>query len=195
LVAATNRDLEKMVAAREFRSDLYYRLNVFPIRIPPLRERREDIPLLVSYFVERFAKQMQKRIDSIPAGVMKALKASHWPGNIRELENLIERAVILTRGSSLEAPLAEFQTTNTELPAGDLHETEQVARERTRSRSERDSVADEYARKQRDAIVRALTESKGRVGGPDGAAVRLGMNRTTLLARMKKFGIDRRQYD
>jgi formate hydrogenlyase transcriptional activator len=194
LVAATNRDLEEMVANREFRSDLYYRLHVFPIRIPPLRERKEDIPLLVSYFVERFAKQMQKRIDRIPGAVMKALTACHWPGNIRELENLIERAVILTRGRSLEAPLAEFQTTNTELPLGDLHKAKQVARERTNSRSERNIVAEEYARKQHDAMVRALTESKGLVGGPDGAAAHLGINRTTLLARMKKFGIDRRQY-
>ena len=105
LVAATNRDLEQMVADREFRNDLYYRLNVFPIRIPPLRERKEDIPLLVGYFVNRFAKRMEKRIDSIPAVMMKGLTAWEWPGNIRELENFIERAVILTRGRSLEAPL------------------------------------------------------------------------------------------
>jgi formate hydrogenlyase transcriptional activator len=195
LVAATNRDLEKMVAAREFRSDLYYRLHVFPIRIPPLRERNEDIPLLVSYFVERFAKQMQKRIDSVPAAVMKALKGWHWPGNIRELENFVERAVILTRGRLLEAPIADLQKTKTEEPApSDLHETKYVAGEGTTSRNDKSRVADEYARKQRAGIVRALTESKGRVGGPDGAAVRLGMNRTTLLARMKKFGIDRREY-
>ena len=109
LIAATNRDLEKMVANREFRSDLYYRLNVFPIRIPPLRERREDISLLVSYFVQKFAKQMQKRIDSIPVGVMKGLSAWEWPGNIRELENFIERAVILTHGNSLVAPLSELR--------------------------------------------------------------------------------------
>jgi transcriptional regulator with GAF, ATPase, and Fis domain len=109
LIAATNRDLEKMVAAHEFRSDLYYRLHVFPIGIPPLRERKEDIPLLVSYFVEKFAKQMSKKIDSIPAAVMKGLKTWEWPGNIRELENLIERAVILTRGRSLEAPLSELR--------------------------------------------------------------------------------------
>src|SRR5215469_14444128 len=105
LVAATNRDLEKMVAAREFRSDLFYRLNVFPIRIPPLRDRKDDIPLLVSFFVQKFAKQMQKRIDSIPVATMKALTAWEWPGNIRELENFIERAVILTKGESLAAPL------------------------------------------------------------------------------------------
>jgi formate hydrogenlyase transcriptional activator len=195
LVAATNRDLEKMVAAREFRSDLYYRLNVFPIRIPPLRERREDIPLLVSYFVERFAKQMQKKIDTIPAAVMKALKAWDWPGNIRELENLIERAVILTRGRSLEAPLAELTKANKdESPHTDRYEITPVAGRAITSQTDKSRAADEYARKQRDAIVGALTESKGRVGGADGAALRLGLNRTTLLARMKKFGIDPRQY-
>ena len=109
LIAATNCDLEKMVAARQFRSDLYYRLNVFPIRIPPLRERKEDLPLLVGYFVHKFAKRMQKRIDSIPAVMLKGLAAWDWPGNIRELENFIERAVILTRGRSLEAPLSELR--------------------------------------------------------------------------------------
>ena len=109
LVAATNRDLEKMIANREFRSDLFYRLNVFPIRIPPLRERREDIPLLVSYFVQKFAQEMQKRIDSVSVAMMKGLTAWDWPGNIRELENFIERAVILTRGKSLEAPLGELR--------------------------------------------------------------------------------------
>src|SRR6201984_1442542 len=113
LVAATNRDLEKMIAAREFRSDLYYRLNVFPIRIPPLRERKPDIPLLVSYFVQKFAKQMQKKIESIPTSVMKELTAWEWPGNVRELENFIERAVILSRGRSLAAPLAELRNTPT----------------------------------------------------------------------------------
>jgi len=109
LVAATNRDLEEMIFAREFRSDLYYRLNVFPIRIPPLRERKEDIPLLVGYFVNKFAKRMEKRIDSIPAVTLKRLTAWEWPGNIRELENFMERAVILTRGRSLEAPLSELR--------------------------------------------------------------------------------------
>jgi formate hydrogenlyase transcriptional activator len=117
LVAATNRDLEKMIADREFRSDLYYRLHVFPIRIPPLRERKEDIPQLVSYFVQKFARQMQKKIDSISPAVMKGLTAWDWPGNIRELENFIERAVIVTRSSSLEAPLGELRRTNTiEMP-------------------------------------------------------------------------------
>ena len=109
LIAATNCDLEEMVAARQFRSDLYYRLNVFPIRIPPLRERKEDLPLLVGYFVNKFAKRMEKRIDSIPAVMLKGLAAWDWPGNIRELENFMERAVILTRGRSLEAPLSELR--------------------------------------------------------------------------------------
>src|SRR5208337_1336701 len=112
LVAATNRDLEKMVASREFRADLFYRLNVFPIRIPPLRERREDIVLLAKYFVQKLAKQMEKKIESVPASVIKGLMAWDWPGNIRELENFIERAVILTRGKTLEAPLSELRKAN-----------------------------------------------------------------------------------
>lgn len=195
LVAATNRDLEKMVANREFRSDLYYRLNVFPIRIPPLRDRQEDIPLLVNHFVQKFAKEMQKRIEAVPAAAMKGLTTWDWPGNIRELENFIERAVILTRGKSLEAPLAELRKTSTEgSPHADLHQHKQVAGERTDSRSDKSSVADEYARKQRDEIVRALTACKGQVGGADGAAARLGMSRTTLLSRMKRFGIYPKQY-
>jgi formate hydrogenlyase transcriptional activator len=195
LVAATNRDLETMIANKEFRSDLYYRLNVFPIRIPALRDRKEDIPLLVSHFVQKFAKEMQKPIEAIPTAVMKGLRAWDWPGNIRELENFIERAALLTRGKSLEAPLAELRKTNTEaFVHTDMHEVKQVAGERTNSRSDKGSVADEYERKQRDQIIRALTACKGRVGGADGAAARLGMNRTTLLSRMKKFGIYPKQY-
>jgi formate hydrogenlyase transcriptional activator len=200
LVAATNRDLEKMIAAREFRSDLYYRLHVFPIRIPPLRERREDIPLLVSYFVQKFAKQMQKKIEGIPAATMKRLTAWEWPGNIRELENLMERAVILTRGKSLEAPLAELRKLNTDEPAhvAAAQGQEDIARIVKETISALDSkksvVGDDHAKQQREEIVRALTESKGRVGGAEGAAARMGVNRTTLLARMKKFGIDPRQY-
>jgi formate hydrogenlyase transcriptional activator len=196
LVAATNRDLEEMVAKKEFRSDLFYRLNVFPIRIPPLRDRREDIPLLVSYFVQKFAKEMQKSIEAVPAAAMKGLTAWDWPGNIRELENFIERAVLLTRGKSLEAPLAELRkTTRMEgSPDTDLRRVKQVAGERTNSQGDETSVADEYARKQRDQIVQALAACKGRVGGADGAAVRLGMNRTTFLSRMKKFGIYAKQY-
>ena len=197
LIAATNRDLEKMVAAHEFRSDLYYRLNVFPIRIPSLRERKEDIPLLVSYFVEKFAKQMQKKIDSIPAAVMKGLKAWEWPGNIRELENLVERAVILTRGRSLEAPLSELRKVKVddgERTPADQDNIARIVKETIKALHANRTVADQDTKKQRDAIVRALTESKGRVGGTDGAAARMGINRTTLLARMKKLGIDPRDY-
>jgi formate hydrogenlyase transcriptional activator len=198
LVAATNRDLETMIAAREFRSDLYYRLNVFPIRIPPLRERREDIPLLVSYFVERFAKRMQKKIDSIPATVMNALKTWEWPGNIRELENFIERAVILTRGRSLDAPLAELQKVTINDSKGaeaDHGDIARIVKETVNALHGTSSVADERTNKERDAIVRALSQTKGRVGGANGAAALLGIRRTTLLARMKKLGIDPRQYD
>jgi len=201
LVAATNRDLEKMIADREFRRDLFYRLNVFPIRISPLRERREDIPLLVSYFVQKFAKQMQKKIDSVPLAVMKGLAAWEWPGNIRELENFIERAVILTRGKALEAPLSELRKANAEIqPAptqqpASRDDIARIVKETIRTLNDKSDVADdEFARKQREEIVHALTESKGRVGGPDGAAARMGINRTTLLARIKKLRIDPRQY-
>ena len=195
LVAATNRDLEEMIAAREFRSDLYYRLHVFPIRIPPLRERKEDIPPLVSYFVQKFAKQMQKQIEAISPAVMRGLTAWDWPGNIRELENFMERAVIVTRGKSLDPPLGELRKTNTiELPRSDQREISQSAGDTTNSRSDRISVVDEYKRKQRDEIIWALTTCKGRVGGADGAAARLGMNRTTFVSRMRKFGIYAKQH-
>ncbi len=198
LIAATNRDLEKMIANREFRSDLFYRLNVFPIRIPPLRERKEDIPLLVSYFVQKFAKQMQRKIETIPAAAMKGLTAWEWPGNIRELENFIERAVILTRGKALDAPLGELRKPRAEAPAQNEQPTQdhiaRIVKETISALNGKKDLADEYAKKQREEIVDALTESKGRVGGDDGAAARLGINRTTLISRMKKFGIDPRQY-
>jgi formate hydrogenlyase transcriptional activator len=195
LVAATNRDLEKMIAHREFRSDLYYRLHVFPIRIPPLGERKEDIPQLVSYFVQKFAKQMQKKIDAISPAVMRGLTAWDWPGNIRELENFIERAVIVTRGRSLEPPPGELRRTNTvEIPRFEERKLEPIAGEKTNSQNDKASVADEYEKKQRDEIIRALTACRGRVGGADGAAARLGMHHPTLLARMKKFAIYAKQY-
>jgi formate hydrogenlyase transcriptional activator len=187
-----------MVANREFRSDLFYRLNVFPIRIPPLRERREDIPLLVSYFVQKFAKEMQKKIGTIPTATMKGLAAWEWPGNIRELENFVERAVILTRGQSLEAPLSELRKPSTDAaPATAQPAQEDIARivkETINAALNGKRATDEYAQKQREEIVRALTESKGRVGGADGAAARMGIHRTTLITRMKKLGIDPRQY-
>jgi len=196
LIAATNRDLEKMVAHKEFRSDLYYRLNVFPIRIPPLRERREDIPLLVSYFVQKFAKQMQKKIDAIPVSVSKGLTAWDWPGNIRELENFIERAVILTRGKSLEAPLSELRKHGIEAPAVQTPQDDiaRIVKETITALNGKKDFSDEFAKRQREEIIQALTESKGRVGGADGAATKMGLNRTTLLARIKKYGIDPRRY-
>jgi formate hydrogenlyase transcriptional activator len=201
LVAATNRDLEEMIAAREFRSDLYYRLNVFPIRVPPLRERKQDIPLLVSYFVQKFAKRMQKKIENIPAAVMKALTVWEWPGNVRELENLVERAVILTRGRSLAAPLAELRKVATDEPktaarntAANHDDIARIVKETISALHGNRGAASDRTKKQRDQIVRALTEVKGRVGGAGGAAARMQMNRTTLLARMKKLGIDPRDY-
>jgi formate hydrogenlyase transcriptional activator len=169
LVAATNRDLNKMIENREFRSDLYYRLNVFPIRIPPLRERPEDIPLLVRYFTQKYARRMEKQIESIPAAVMKKLSSWHWPGNIRELENFIERSVILTHGLALRAPISEMTANgNGTAPVG---------------------VSDGS---EREKILRALKDARGRVAGADGAAARMGIKRTTLISRMKKLGIQPR---
>src|SRR5271155_3314911 len=195
LVAATNRDLERMVADRDFRSDLFYRLKVFPIRIPSLRERKEDIPLLVSYFAQKFAKQMQKQIESVPSVAMKALTAWEWPGNIRELENFIERAVILTRGKALEAPLTELRKPETATAAdAAVDRNNRTARKATSSRPNVNAGAEEYERKQREEIVDALNACKGRVGGSDGAATRLGINRTTLLYRMRKLGIYAKLY-
>ncbi len=169
LVAATNRDLEKMIESREFRSDLYYRLNVFPIRIPPLRERPEDIPLLVRYFAQKYGRRMEKQVESVPAAAMKKLATWHWPGNIRELENFIERSVILTHGAALQVPIGELTNGAKLNPVSG-----------TRDASERDE------------ILRVLKGARGRVGGPEGAAARLGLKRTTLISRMKKLGINPR---
>jgi formate hydrogenlyase transcriptional activator len=195
LVAATNRNLEKMVADREFRSDLFYRLNVFPIRIPSLRERKEDIPLLVSYFVQKLAKQMRKEIESIPSAVMKGLTAWEWPGNIRELENFIERAVILTRGKALEVPLTELHKIGTEMAVdAAVVNKKRAARKAITSGPNINADAEEYEKKQRDGIIQALTACRGRVGGTDGAAIRLGISRTTLIYRMRKLGIYAKLY-
>jgi formate hydrogenlyase transcriptional activator len=171
LVAATNRDLDKMIADREFRSDLYYRLNVFPIRIPPLRERPEDIPLLVRYFTQKYARRMEKQIDSIPQSAIKKLTEWHWPGNIRELENFVERAVILTRGSSLQFPLGELRSAS------------------SAKSSSRATVVVDGNDDRPDDLMRVLEETGWQVGGRDGAAARLGLKRTTLISRMKKLGI------
>jgi len=200
LVAATNRDLEKMVAESEFRRDLYYRLNVFPIRIPPLRERREDIPLLVRFFVHKLARRMQKRIETIPAAAMKTLINWEWPGNIRELENFVERAVILTRGRSLEVPIAELHkpTSDSFVPNsnGRQDEISRIVRETISeiSKGTTRGATQEHHDTERQAIMRVLRETKGRVGGADGAAARMAINRTTLLSRIKKFGINPRHF-
>ena len=171
MVAATNRDLEKMIEERQFRSDLYYRLNVFPIRIPPLRERVEDIPLLVRYFAEKFARQMQKPIESIPSSTMAQLQSWHWPGNVRELENLIERAVILSTGTALQVPMSEMK-----LPAVAVAPPPPDTTL---------SAAD------REHIIKTLRETRGVLAGPNGAASRLGVKRSTLQYKMKKLGITR----
>jgi formate hydrogenlyase transcriptional activator len=170
LVAATNRDLEKMMENREFRSDLYYRLNVFPIRIPPLRERPEDIPLLARYFIQKHGRRMNKEIESIPAAAMRKLSSWHWPGNIRELENFIERSVILTHGTALQAPIGELSNNGRTTPVAGTREANE-----------------------RDEAIRVLKITNGRVAGPDGAAARMGIKRTTLISRMKKLGIDPRK--
>jgi formate hydrogenlyase transcriptional activator len=174
LVAATNRDLTALVEDRQFRADLFYRLNVFPITVPPLRERRDDIPLLVRYFTQQYARRMNRRITTIPSETLSALTRYHWPGNIRELQNFIERAVILTRGTTLEAPVRELKR------AAPKAQTEPAAA----------SGVATLAEAEKEAILRALEESGGRVGGERGAAARLGMKRTTLQAKMRKLGIE-----
>jgi len=199
LVAATNRDLESMIANREFRTDLYYRLNVFPIRIPPLRKRREDIPVLARYFAQKFAQQMEKRIETIPSAALKALMDWDWPGNVRELANIIERAVILTRGGALEVPLQELRRGYVEQSTAttahrDRDSIARIVKETLDALDETKGAVDEFANKQREQIVNALTDTKGRVGGQQGAAARLGLNRTTLLSRMKKFSISAKQF-
>jgi formate hydrogenlyase transcriptional activator len=168
ILAATHRDLKKMVEANEFRSDLFYRLNVFPITLPPLRQRRDDIPRLIRYFVAKYARKMDKHIDTIPTEAMKKLQNWSWPGNVRELENIIERSVILTAGSELHVPTSEFESA----PAGEIETT-----------SLRDT--------ERDHIVKILRESNWILSGPKGAAARLGVKRTTLQYKIKKLGIIR----
>jgi formate hydrogenlyase transcriptional activator len=171
LIAATNRDLSQMVAENRFRSDLFYRLNVFPITIPPLRERPEDIPVLVRFFANKFAGRMKKQIKTIPAEAVAALRRYHWPGNIRELENMIERAVILSSGAELEISLSQLKAAAPidATPISTLEDAE------------------------RQHILRALEETDWVIGGPHGAASRLGMKRTTLHSRMQRLGISRQR--
>jgi len=170
LVAATSRNLLEMVDKREFRSDLYYRLNVFPLTVPPLRERREDIPLLARYFAEKYSRRMKKRIGTIPADTMQALTRYHWPGNIRELQNFIERAVILSKATTLQAPLGELERLAEKSPIQNVRRVVTT---------------------DRDQILEALTAANWVLGGPGGAAERLGLKRTTLLYRMRRLDITR----
>jgi formate hydrogenlyase transcriptional activator len=171
LIAATNRDLSTMVEEQKFRSDLFYRLNVFPVRVPPLRERAEDIPMLVRHFVQHFGRRMKRTIETIPGETMDALIRYSWPGNIRELQNLIERAVILSRGPVLQVPLGDFESRTTPGQVNGKHQTLEDA--------------------ERAHILATLKETRWVLSGPSGAARRLGMNRSTLQFRMKKLGIVR----
>jgi len=171
LIAATNRDLAMRVAAHEFRSDLFYRINVFPVRVPPLRDRRADIPMLVRYFVDKFSRRMDRRIETISSETMNALMNWHWPGNVRELENFIERSVILSDSTALHAPLAELIEAN---------------------RGNSSDYTLENA--EREHIIRVLRETGGVIGGPEGAAHRLGLKRTTLQSKIQKLGIRREDY-
>jgi formate hydrogenlyase transcriptional activator len=179
LIAATNRDLGAMVGQQKFRSDLFYRLNVFPIRVPPLRERCEDIPLLVRHFALQFARRMNKRIASIPSETMSTLGDYHWPGNIRELQNVIERAVILSSGPVLKVAVADLETNGA--PGAGPQSTVQ-------NHGKIQRVLEETERRQ---VLAALEESGWVVAGPKGAAAHLGMKRSTLQARMQKLGIAR----
>jgi len=172
IVAATNRNLKQMVEEQKFRSDLYFRLNVFPLTVLPLRERREDIPLLTRYFVQKYAKRIGRDIDTIPESILEALTNYDWPGNIRELQNVLERSVILTKGSVLQVAVPELIGNASALPV--------------RGKSSAESYNAE-----RERILKALEEAKGLVGGPNGAAARLGLKRTTLQSRMRKHNIAR----
>jgi formate hydrogenlyase transcriptional activator len=168
VIAATHRDLKQMVEEGTFRSDLYYRLHVFPLLVPPLRERRDDIPLIVRHFVDKYVQRMNRRIETVPARTMEVLASYHWPGNVRELQNFIERAVILSPGTSLRAPLDDLKQDTTQASTTIFSTLEEMEREH---------------------VLRALRESNWVTGGPHGAAVRLGMKRTTLAYRIRKLGI------
>jgi len=179
LVTATSRDLPRMVATREFRADLYYRLNVFPLRVPPLRERSGDIPLLVHHFVQQYAERMGKRITTIPSETMDVLLRHSWPGNVRELQNVIERAVILSTGKVLRPSLDELQ------PSFQTEEAVGADKKGQQTTTLKDM--------EREHVIQALAATNWVVGGPEGAAARLGLQRTTLIAKMQKLGITRAQ--
>jgi formate hydrogenlyase transcriptional activator len=183
LIAATNRDLEALVNEQKFRSDLYYRLNVFPVRVPSLRERPEDIPLLVRHFVQQFTRQLGKTIDAIPAETMSALIRYPWPGNIRELQNVIERAAILTNGPVLTVRSEDLRAPNQPPASATL-----AARNGVPVPSA-GNIRESLEEAERQQILAALEKSNWIVAGPDGAAARLGMKRSTLQSRMQKLGI------
>ena len=186
LIAATNRDLAALVAEQKFRQDLFYRLDVFPIHVPPLRERREDIPMLVRHFAQQFARRMKKGIDTIPAETMEALTRYEWPGNIRELQNLIERAVILSTGPTLNVPISAVAAETNSSAVARSAEADLSASARS---AERDLETLEHA--DRRHIINALERSNWVIAGPGGAAARLGLKRSTLQFRMRKLGIVR----
>ena len=181
LIAATNRDLEAMVAEQKFRSDLFFRLNVFPIQVPPLRERHGDIPLLVRHFAQQFSKRMNKTIDTISSATMDALSRYHWPGNIRELQNVIERAVITSAGPVLKVDVADLKISKSSSPA------EKSSAQGSTNGGLRDTLEET----ERQQILKALKQSNWVVAGPKGAATKLGMKRSTLQLRMSKLGISR----
>lgn len=196
VIAATHRNLTDLVASNEFRRDLYYRLNVFPILVPPLRERREDIPLLVDYFVQKYSRQMQKHIDRVSETTLNALVSWSWPGNIRELENFIERAVILTRDAALDAPLHELRepfpasaSSGVSVANGDVARIVKETLEILKITRPKRVPQVEMMEKQRQEIMQVLRETNGRVGGANGAAARMQINRSTLISRMNKLGI------
>jgi formate hydrogenlyase transcriptional activator len=180
LIAATNRDLKTMVNEQKFRSDLYYRLNVFPLRVPSLRERKDDIPLLVRHFVKEFSRRNQRVIESIPSETMEALIRYPWPGNIRELQNVIERAVLISKGPVLNVFLADLTAEMSSDPSPSHTRSKSVSRE---------NLQDMVESTERSQILRALEESNGVVSGPSGAAARLGVKRTTLQNKMRRLGI------
>jgi formate hydrogenlyase transcriptional activator len=184
LIAATNRDLAAMAQENRFRPDLYYRLNVFPIRVPSLRERAEDIPLLVRHFVQQFSRRMGREIDSVPAETMNTLVQYQWPGNIRELQNVIERAVIVTQGSVLKVALGEL-TSAPKKPA----QAPPAATPSQVPNDDGNSMRKVLEETEREQIVRALEQANWVISGASGAAARLGMKRSTLQARMQKLGI------
>ncbi len=191
LVAATNRDLARMVADGQFRNDLYYRLNVFPVVLPPLRERRDDIPMLARHFTQRFARRMGRRIETIPAAVMDALVRYPWPGNIREMQNVIERAVILSPGPALQIPIGELQSEVRNQKSEVGNQRSEIGDRPSLTSDFRPLTSGSLADAEREHILGVLRETGWVLGGPNGAAVRLAMKRTTLQSRMKKLGTAR----